>query len=160
MYMSSLESRARPAGAPSCPGLEPPPPHFTQEVLLLNVLAVEFNGGVEDGNAVEPLVGYVGQAGAVDRYGGGPDEASVRLSLAAELAYLILVDGNLVDAEDPVAVVTPVDHVEVVVGVQAHVDGVAEYGGVADGVAVAELPAADGCCFHQLFHLGRSVKER
>ena len=55
---------------------------------------------------------------------------------------------------------TPVDHVEVVVGVQAHVDGVAEYGGVADGVAVAELPAADGCSLHQLFHLGCCVKER
>ena len=110
-----VESEARRSAKLSRIGAAAAP--LAQEILLLDIRAVEFNGGVEDGNAVEPLVGDVGKAGAVDRYGGGPDESAVGLAFAAELAYLILVDGNLVDSENPVAVVTPVDHVEVVVGV-------------------------------------------
>ena len=48
---SAKLSRIRAAAAP-----------LAEEVLLLDIRAVEFNGGVEDGNAVEPLVGDVGQS--------------------------------------------------------------------------------------------------
>ena len=59
----------------------------------------------------------------------------------------MFVDGNLVDAEDPLAVMPAVDNVEDVVGVEAEMDGIVEDGGVADGVAVGEFSAASGYGF-------------
>ena len=117
---------------------------LAEEVLLLDVGAVEFNVGVEDGYAVEPLVGNVCESVAVDGYGGGPDESTVGLAVAAELSDFVLVDGYFIYAEDPLAVVAAVDDVQDVFGVQAQVDGIVEDSGVADGVAVGELSAANG----------------
>ena len=51
---------------------------LAEEVFFFDVGAVEFDGGVEDGDAVEPFVGDVGEAVAVDGDGGGPDESDRR----------------------------------------------------------------------------------
>ncbi len=48
---------------------------LAEEVFLFDIGAVEFDGCVEDGDSVQPLVGDVGKAVAVDGDGGGPDEA-------------------------------------------------------------------------------------
>ena len=124
---------------------------FAEEVSFLDVAAVEVYGGVEDGDSVVPFVGNIGEIPAVDDDGGGPAETPVGVAFAAEATDFVFVDGYLVDAEDPVAVVAAVDHVDVVVGVESDVDGVAEDGEVAEGVAVAEFTAAGGCWLQGFF---------